>query len=122
MCWKNLRKEEFDRNQYLQRPRNTMNQLPAKIRQQKIADIQGLDKAYADKLCIYYKNGNLYIAGTRDFGDVIDDIKLHLPNGARLSQRYHDVIKYLKDNLDMKVENVIGHSLGGAVTKQLQTD
>ena len=43
-------------------------------------------------------------------------------NGARYSQRYQDVIKYLNDNPDIKVENIIGHSLGGVVSKQLQTD
>jgi hypothetical protein len=58
----------------------------------------------------------MYIAGTSNFRDVWDDLKIPF-NLTSNSQRYEQAEQVLKENPNIKT--IIGHSLGGAVTLEL---
>ena len=90
-----------------------------------INDEDGLKKAYnntTDKGLYYHSdNRTLYIAGTKDIPtDVLEDalIPFHM---VHHSTRYRTADHFLKYNSD-KVDTVIGHSLGGAVSLKLNQD
>ena len=90
-----------------------------------INDEDGLKKAYnntTDKGLYYHPdNRTLYIAGTKDIPtDVLEDalIPFHM---VHHSTRYRTADHFLKYNSD-KVDTVIGHSLGGAVSLKLNQD
>ena len=90
-----------------------------------INDEDGLKKAYnntTDKGLYYHPdNRTLYIAGTKDIPtDVLEDalIPFHM---VHHSTRYRSADHFLKYNAD-KVDNVVGHSLGGAVSLKLNQD
>ena len=90
-----------------------------------INDEDGLKKAYnntTDKGLYYHPdNRTLYIAGTKDIPtDVLEDalIPFHM---VHHSTRYRTADHFLKYNAD-KVDTVIGHSLGGAVSLKLNQD
>ena len=90
-----------------------------------INDEDGLKKAYSnttDKGLYYHPdNRTLYIAGTKDIPtDVLEDalIPFHM---VHHSTRYRTADHFLKYNSD-KVDNVVGHSLGGAVSLKLNQD
>jgi hypothetical protein len=78
----------------------------------------GLQKAYNNTDNYLHKDGDtLYVAGTITPRDYWDDIKI--PFGlTRYSQRYQDADKILKQDPDVK--NLVSHSLGGAVSLELQ--
>ena len=82
-------------------------------------DRQGLDRAYARQDGVFVSGETEYIAGTKSFGDVIDDAAIPLGMTARTT-RYRDASRTLVAN--PKIRRVIGHSLGGAVALQLQKD
>ena len=77
-----------------------------------ISDAQGLEKAYEQPNKIYIHNNKMYIAGTSSWQDVWDDLKIpfHL---TKYSQRYEDAEKHTE------VDNLVSHSLGGAVSLEL---
>ena len=83
-----------------------------------LSDAEGLNKAYALPNKVYVDNNTnkMYIAGTSNFRDVWDDLKIpfHLTSN---SQRYEQAEQVLKENPNIKT--IIGHSLGGAVTLEL---
>ena len=54
------------------------------------------------------------------FRDVIDDLKLPFDKGAKNSKRYEEVKRYLDEHPE--INNLIGHSLGGAVALQGNKD
>jgi hypothetical protein len=82
-----------------------------------MSDRAGLDKAYADPRKVYMEGDSLFVAGTSSVGDVIDDIAL--PFGlTRGTQRYIDAERVLQAN--PKISRLVGHSLGGAVSLELQ--
>ena len=110
----------------------------------RISDVEGLDKAYKSNANIYFAPGGdtLYISGTKhvdsiiknqlrapgyasllqnlfnnDFQDVFDDLKipLHL---TRYTQRYNEADQALKAN--PLITKIIGHSLGGSVSLELE--
>ena len=108
-------KNNFSQPNIISPTRNKVNKLSGKL-----LDRIGLEQAYKTDKGIYQHGKNLYIAGTKSFGDVIDDLKLPFDKGAKNAQRYTDVKEYLKDHPE--VENVIGHSLGGATSLQLNKD
>ena len=89
---------------------------------EKIEDRFGLSNAYASKSGLYSTGKTLYISGTtgKDGSitrDIIDDL-IHLPTrNAEQTQKYKDVINYLKDNPQIK--RVVGHSLGSAVVNTI---
>lgn len=98
-----------------------ISKLTDQISQSKIptlSDAVGLNKAYAQPNKIFVDNNTnkMYIAGTSGLQDVWDDLKIpfHLTSH---SQRYADAEQALKNNPD--VNEVIGHSLGGATALEL---
>jgi hypothetical protein len=60
-------------------------------RDNKLQDKIGLQRAYDTPEGLYQHNGNLCIAGTKSFRDVIDDLKMPFDSGAKNSQRYADL-------------------------------
>ena len=82
-------------------------------------DREGLDRAYATSEGIFTDGDTEYIAGTKSFGDVVDD--LSIPFGmTRGTARYDAAARTLVAN--PQIRRVVGHSLGGAVALQLQKD
>ena len=73
----------------------------------------GLVKAYATPSGLYRQGNVLYIAGTKSFGDVLDDLKIPF-NDVEDTQRYRDAEPLLHG-----VDIVVGHSLGGSVALTL---
>ena len=77
----------------------------------------GLSNAYKSKNKLYVKDDTLFIAGTSNLQDVWDDLKIPL-RLTRFSQRYQDADNLLKAN--PQVKNLVGHSLAGSVSLELQ--
>jgi hypothetical protein len=67
------------------------NKIPTSSRANQLEDKIGLQRAYDTPEGLYQHNGNLYIAGTKSFRDVIDDLKLPFDGGAKNAQRYADL-------------------------------
>ena len=82
-----------------------------------INDRVGLDRAYQDERKVFMTGDTLFVAGTSSIGDVLDDIALPF-NLTRGTQRYIDAERVLAAN--PKIRRVVGHSLGGAVSLELQ--
>ena len=77
----------------------------------------GLGKAYASNESTHVDGENMYIAGTKTMRDVFSDW-IKIPLGlTRYSQRYKEAEKVLAAN--PQVKNLIGHSLGSAVSDEL---
>ncbi len=91
------------------------NSKPIKINQ--ITDREGLKEAYKRPSGLYINANTLYIAGTRDAQDVWDDLKIPVMQTSK-ALRYKNAVDLLKVNQD--VSNIVGHSLGGATTLELQ--
>lgn len=82
-----------------------------------ILDREGLDRAYASGDSKLYKNQDvLYIAGTSDIGDVIDDLRIPLGD-IKNSKRYIDAQTFLDKNPD--ISKIVSHSMGSAVSAEL---
>ena len=80
-------------------------------------DRQGLQEAYKLDSGVFPAGDTLYVAGTKSLRDVWDNLKI--PFGAtRHTQRYEDASRTLKAM--PQIRRVVGHSLGGAVTLELQ--
>jgi hypothetical protein len=82
-----------------------------------ITDKEGLDKAYAADAKLYVNGKTMYVAGTSNMQDVWDDLKIPFGKTAK-AQRYKDADALLATN--PQVENLVGHSLGGASVLELQ--
>jgi len=82
-------------------------------------DREGLDQAYARDDGVYVVGDTEYIAGTKSFGDAVDDLSIPLGMTNRTA-RYRDASRTLAAN--PKIRRVVGHSLGGAVALQMQHD
>ena len=81
-------------------------------------DRQGLAEDYKNYNSVYAAGDTLYVAGTKpNFQDVWDDLKIPLRLTNR-TQRYSDAARVLKAM--PQIRRVVGHSLGGAVTLELQ--
>ena len=63
------------RNNYITRPPKMYSSTTDKVNKldNKIMDKVGLKRAYETKSGLYRHGNNLYIAGTREFRDVVDD-------------------------------------------------
>ena len=91
----------------------------------KIEDRRGLWNAY-DNPSGFYRTGNtLYIAGTggKDGSlnrDIMDDLLLVPTRNIKHSEKYNDVMKYLKENSDVK--RLVSHSLASAVVNQINNE
>ena len=78
---------------------------------------EGMKKAY-DSPNSYYKDGNkLYIAGTKDIGDVMDWSKI--PLGTFKDSKIYKNIEPVFEN-DKDIDYVVGHSAGGSATLELE--
>ena len=93
-----------------------------------LTDTQGLRLAYESPDRIYRNGSQLYIAGTKDPIDYLDDLKLPLYQ-TRHTKRYKDVDKFIKDGaieIDGEkhygITDIISHSLGSAVSAQINDD
>jgi hypothetical protein len=82
-----------------------------------ITDVEGLDRAYAAPEKLYVNGKTMYVAGTSNLRDVYDDLKIPVQQTFR-AQRYKDADALLAKN--PQVENLVGHSLGGASVLELQ--
>jgi len=77
----------------------------------------GLGKAYASDNSTHIDGDTLFIAGTKTMRDVFSDW-IKIPLGlTRYSKRYKEAEDVLKAN--PQVKNLIGHSLGSAVSDEL---
>ena len=89
---------------------------------EKIEDRFGLNNAYASKSGLYSTGKTLYISGTtgKDGSitrDIIDDL-IHLPTrNAEQTEKYKDVMNYLKDK--PHITRLVSHSLGSAVVNTI---
>ena len=81
-----------------------------------ISDSEGLSRAYKQPDKLYINNNKLYIAGTSNLRDVIDDTLIPFKL-TRFSQRYKDADKILRNNKD--IDTLVGHSLAGSVALEL---
>ena len=113
---------------------NTRNKLHNEVRDELAGteyiptDTYGLKRAYEDPNGIYRDGETLYIAGTKSFQDVVDDLKLPLYQ-TRNTKRYKDVDNFIQDyaiDIDGKknygIKNIVSHSLGSAVSQQINND
>lgn len=82
-----------------------------------ISDREGLDEAYQSQDGVFVYGGRMYIAGTRDARDVVDDSMI--PYSVRQSHRYHDAKRLMEVYGQDTIREVVGHSLGGAVANAL---
>ena len=111
--------DEFRKNTTLYKEvRNIQNK-------NKIEDRRGLWNAYDSPDGLYKTGSTLYIAGTggKDGSltrDIMDDLLLVPTRNIKASEKYQDVVKYLKENPD--VERLVSHSLASAVVNQINND
>jgi hypothetical protein len=82
-----------------------------------ITDKEGLDKAYAANEKLYVNGKTMYVAGTSNLQDAWDDLKIPFGLTSK-AKRYKDADALLAEN--PQVENLVGHSLGGASVLELQ--
>ena len=109
------------------RPYNdeTFNNKIASDKQQKyikeiqdISDEEGLKRAYETKDGLYQHYNKLFIAGTKDPIDFIDDLKLPFDDTLNKTKRGRDADAYYRSHHE--IDTVIGHSLGGSVALALE--
>ena len=91
----------------------------------KIEDRRGLWNAYDSPDGLYKTGSTLYIAGTggKDGSltrDIMDDLLLVPTRNVKHSEKYQDVMKYLKDNPDVK--RLVSHSLASAVVNHINKE
>ena len=120
----NARMNEFARNLNDNFRQNTTRYKEVRNigNKEKIEDRFGLSNAYASKSGLYSTGKTLYISGTtgKDGSmtrDIIDDL-IHLPTrNAEQTEKYKDVMNYLKKN--PQITRLVSHSLGSAVTNTI---
>ena len=111
--------DEFRKNTTLYKEvRNIQNK-------NKIEDRRGLWNAYDSPAGVYKSGSTLYITGTggKDGSlsrDVMDDLLLVPTRNIKHSEKYQDVVKYLKDNPDVK--RLVSHSLASAVVNHINKE
>ena len=81
--------------------------------------------AYDSPAGLYKTGGTLYIAGTggKDGSltrDIMDDLLLVPTRNIKHSEKYQDVMKYLKENPDVK--RLVSHSLASAVVNKINQE
>ena len=89
-----------------------------------MTDAIGLRLAYESPDGLYQNGMGLYVAGTggggRWLGDLYDDITKVPFNKANEAQRFKDAKRKIEE--EGNIEQIIGHSLGGAITLHLNKD
>ena len=114
----------------LYEPNNTRNKINDEVREELAGrennrtDAVGLRLAYESPDGLYQNGTRLYIAGTggggRWIGDLYDDITKVPFNRTNETQRYKDAKRKIEE--EGNIEQIIGHSLGGAITLHLNRD
>ena len=82
-------------------------------------DREGLDRAYGLDSGAFVNEsdpGTLYVAGTKSFRDLWDDLKIPFGMTSR-ADRYQQADRVL--DASPQIRRVVGHSLGGAVALEL---
>ena len=102
-------KDQFHSYQYTKQP---------DFKYVQITDSEGLQRAYAHG--DYYIPGKtMFIAGSHTARDWFDDItKVPVWGDLRDSERYQKVLEEFKNRGE--IDTVVGHSLGGSVSLELQ--
>ena len=77
-------------------------------------DARGLELAYAAPNNTFRQGETLYISGTHELRDVLDDTLIPF-NAVHLSNRYAQA----QDALAPGITTIVGHSLGAAVAARL---
>ena len=85
---------------------------------QDISDEEGLKRAYETKDGLYQHYNKLFIAGTKDPIDFVDDLKLPFDDTLNKTTRGRTADAYYRSHHE--IDTVIGHSLGGSVALALQ--
>ena len=85
---------------------------------QDITDEEGLNRAYDTKDGLYQHYNKLFIAGTKDKIDFVDDLKLPFDETLTKTNRGRDIDSYYRSHHE--IDTVIGHSLGGSVALALE--
>ena len=93
-------------------------------RENNLTDAMGLRLAYESPDGLYQNGTRLYIAGTggggRWLGDLYDDITKVPFNRTNETPRFRDAKQKIEE--EGNIEQIIGHSLGGAITLHLNKD
>ena len=93
-------------------------------RENNLTDAMGLRLAYESPDGLYQNGTRLYVAGTggggRWLGDLYDDITTVPFNKTNETQRFKDAKRKIEE--EGNIEQIIGHSLGGAITLHLNND
>ena len=117
--------EEKYGNLIIVKPLNDERVVIASHRQQKllkqlqdISDEEGLKRAYDTQDGLYQHYNKLFIAGTKDPIDMVDDLKLPFNDTLNKTKRGRDADAYYRSHHEL--DTVIGHSLGGAVALSLE--
>ena len=109
---------------------NTRNKINDEVREElaggenNLTDAIGLRLAYESPDGLYQNGTRLYVAGTggggRWLGDLYDDITKVPFNRTNETQRFKDAKRKIEE--EGNIEQIIGHSLGGAITLHLNKD
>ena len=83
-----------------------------------ITDEEGLKRAYGTNDGLYQHYNKLFIAGTKDPIDMVDDLKLPLNDTLNKTTRGRTADKYYRSHHE--IDTVIGHYLGGSVASALE--
>ena len=111
-------------------PPNNSNKINEDVRKElagrenNLTDAMGLRLAYESPDGLYQNGTRLYIAGTggggRWLGDLYDDITKVPFHRTNETQRFKDAKRKIEE--EGNIEQIIGHSLGGAITLHLNKD
>ena len=85
-----------------------------------LRDADGLSRAYDRESNIYIHGDTIYLAGTTNMQDVWDDVSKVTTNRVAQSAKYKNAAMILEKN--PQVVNIVGHSLSGSVSVDLQRD
>ena len=95
---------------------NRQQQIVKQLRD--ITDEEGLNRAYNTRDGLYQHYNKLFISGTKDSIDVVDDLKWPFDDTFNKTKRGRDADKYYRSHHEIDI--VIGHSLGGSVALALE--
>lgn len=96
--------------------RNAKRHFDANRQAGDVDDRTGLERAYATSNRLYVEGDTLYIAGTQDAVDIVDDAKLPF-DGVSRTARYLAAERILEQNPE--IDHIVGHSLGASVAADL---
>lgn len=90
--------------------------IPDKPTNARISDNEGLSRAYEAPNSVYIDGNRMYIAGTHNFRDVVDDLKIPF-HDVQNTMRYKEATTILNES--PQVDTIIGHSLGSSVAAEI---